>query len=122
MGDTAVIDKHKARRLLGETMRAFAPNAAGTPLTGIPRYRRADGNSSRAFPERISRVVSPLFLRGGREPVILSAAGSLRTPLNPRSHVGPHPLSPSPCGRGGTKNGLSFPSPAGRGDQRGEDY
>ena len=42
-------------------------------------------------------------------------------PFDPRSHVGPHPLSPSPFGRGGTKNGLSFPSPAGRGDQRGED-
>src|SRR5205823_12250525 len=34
----------------------------------------------------------------------------------------PHPLSPSPhMRRGGTTDGLSLPSPEGRGDQRGED-
>src|SRR5205807_5955130 len=36
--------------------------------------------------------------------------------------LSPHPLSPSPqMWRGGTTDGLRFPSPEGRGDQRGED-
>src|SRR6266702_2236544 len=41
-------------------------------------------------------------------------------PLSPSR--GPHPLSPSPpMSRGGTTDGFRFPSPRGRGDQRGED-
>src|SRR6266513_4968030 len=43
-------------------------------------------------------------------------------PLSPSPRRGPHPLSPSPSGRGGTTGALSFPSPEGRGDQRGEDH
>ncbi len=43
------------------------------------------------------------------------------TPFLPPVPLGPHPLSPSPSGRGGTTLVQSFPSPEGRGDQRGED-
>src|ERR1041384_5409559 len=42
-------------------------------------------------------------------------------PQLPSPRRGPHPLSPSPSGRGGTRLVQSFPSPEGRGDQRGED-
>ena len=40
-------------------------------------------------------------------------------PISPAP--GPHPLSPSPFRRGGTTPALRFPTPEGRGDQRGED-
>src|SRR5947208_8547815 len=39
----------------------------------------------------------------------------------PSTGIGPHPLTPSPFRRGGTMLVLSFLSPIGRGDQRGED-
>src|SRR3989304_3024008 len=41
-------------------------------------------------------------------------------PPSPLSASSPHPLSPSPFRGGGTTPDLRFPSPEGRGDQRGE--
>src|SRR6266566_852378 len=73
----------------------------------LPRLRLA------ARVRRGLRQVSRLWVLGVRV-----GKASVFHPLIP----GPHPLSPSPFGRGGTTVGLSFPSPEGRGDQRGEDH
>src|SRR5205814_1954330 len=52
------------------------------------------------------------FLRVPACPALASSVIPLR---------GPHPLTPAPSGRGGTTVVVSFPSPEGRGDERGED-
>src|SRR2546429_7673342 len=69
------------------------------------RERRTPAGPSRPFPLMRDATTSRSFARA-------------RT-----ARFRPHPLSPSPhTRRGGTTDGLSFPSPEGRGDQRGEDH
>src|SRR5207245_6248177 len=86
---------------------------------------RADVLEAAGF--RVVRVRNAHVTRAGLETVLTPLSLSRSSPpvpvsvLTPCPCLGPHPLSPSPFGRGGTKDGLSLPAPAGRGDQRGED-
>src|SRR5213078_209229 len=74
----------------------------------VARYRRGDPQGRRDY-DQAERAADGEGGLGKRVLRALRRSGS------------PHPLSPSPFGRGGTTVGNRFPSPEGRGDQRGED-
>src|SRR5437016_5807800 len=58
---------------------------------------------------------------GARACMIAASRTRWLTDMVPTESCSPHPMSPSPFGRGGTTLVLRFPSPEGRGDERGED-